>query len=61
MTEFLSMGGDGAYVWTAYGITLAVIVWNAWSVRAHLKRNLKEAATEQPTAEPARRPTVRQL
>lgn len=61
MSEFFSMGGDGAYVWTAYGITLAVIVWNAWSVRSLLKRNLRTAATEQSTEEPARRPTVRQL
>lgn len=30
MNEFLSMGGYGAYVWTAYGIALAIVVWNLW-------------------------------
>ncbi len=33
MSEFFSMGGDAAYVWPAYGITLAVLVMNAWWAR----------------------------
>ena len=31
--DFLAMGGYGAYVWAAYGITLAVLVglfWQSW-------------------------------
>ena len=26
MSEFLAMGGHGAYVWSAYGLSLAVLV-----------------------------------
>lgn len=25
--EFIAMGGHGAFVWSAYGITLAVMLW----------------------------------
>ena len=28
MQEFLSMGGYGAYVWSAFGLTAVVLVWN---------------------------------
>ena len=28
MSEFLNMGGYGAYVWSAYGLSLVVIVLN---------------------------------
>lgn len=32
MSEFLSMGGYGAYVWTAYGVTaLALVLLFVWS------------------------------
>jgi heme exporter protein CcmD len=35
MRAFLDMGGYGAYLWPAYGITLAVIVLNiVWARRA---------------------------
>jgi heme exporter protein CcmD len=62
MREFLSMGGNGAYVWSAYGITLAILVWNIWTARARLKRNrAAAAAADVAPAEPARRPTVRKL
>ena len=30
MMEFLRMGGYGAYVWSAYGITLMVLIINIW-------------------------------
>ena len=33
MMEFLRMGGEAAYVWSAYGITLAVVLFNAWWAR----------------------------
>jgi heme exporter protein CcmD len=60
MSDFLSMGGNGAYVWAAYGITLVVLVWNIWSARLRLKRNLS-LARDPVAAEPARRPKVSQL
>lgn len=34
MTEFLAMGGYGAYVWPAYALTLAVLVGNVFAARA---------------------------
>lgn len=61
MSEFFSMGGNGAYVWSAYGITLGVLIWNVWAARSRLKRNLRLAAREAGPEEPARRPKVTQL
>jgi heme exporter protein CcmD len=61
MIEFLTMDGDGGFVWSAYGITLAVLLWNVWAAHARLKRNLGAAAREDRATEPAKRPTVRQL
>jgi heme exporter protein CcmD len=31
--EFLEMGKYGAYVWTAFGLTLVVVLINEWRVR----------------------------
>ena len=28
--HFWSMGGYAAYVWSAYAVALAVLLWNAW-------------------------------
>lgn len=33
LQHFLAMGGYAAFVWPAYGIALAVLVWNIWSAR----------------------------
>jgi heme exporter protein CcmD len=60
--EFLQMGGDAAYVWSAYGITLAVLIINVWLVRAKRRLALRRAlelATE--TEAPRKQPTVRRL
>ena len=32
--DSLAMGGYGAYVWTCFGLTLAVMLINEWRVRA---------------------------
>jgi heme exporter protein CcmD len=56
------MGGDGAYVWSAYGITLAVLIINVWLVRAKRRAALRQAlelATQ--TELPRKQPTVRRL
>jgi heme exporter protein D len=37
MKEFLSMSGYGAYVWSCYGLTFAVLAWNLISARRELK------------------------
>jgi heme exporter protein CcmD len=56
------MGGDGAYVWTAYGITLAVLILNAWMVRSKRRSALKRAQQRatQPEA-PRQQPKVHRL
>jgi len=32
--ELLEMGKYGAYVWTAFGLTFALVLINEWRVRA---------------------------
>lgn len=61
MSEFFAMGGHGPYVWTAYGITLAILIWNVWSAGSLLRRNLRRAAREAAPEEPARRPKVSRM
>ncbi len=34
MTEFFHMGGYAAFVWSAYGLLVVVVVWNVFSARA---------------------------
>jgi heme exporter protein CcmD len=56
------MGGHGAYVWSAYGITLAVLLINAWLARAKRRSALRRATELATQAEvPRKQPTVRQL
>jgi heme exporter protein CcmD len=56
------MGGDAAYVWSAYGITLAVLLLNAWWARWRLGRALERARGSAAAGEQIRRqPTVRQM
>ena len=33
MSEFLSQGGYGAYVWGAYGLTLLLLLGEVWQLR----------------------------
>ena len=44
MSEFFAMGGDAAYVWPAYGITLALLVVNVWWTRRMRSDALRRAA-----------------
>jgi heme exporter protein CcmD len=43
MKEFLDMGGYGAYVWTCYGATLAVLIGNILAARRRLHLELEKA------------------
>jgi len=43
MTEFLSMGGYGVYVWGAYGVTALAIAIEVISVRARWRAAKKQA------------------
>ena len=38
--EFIAMGGYGLYVWGSYGVTLAVMLFEAFSVRQRHARAL---------------------
>jgi heme exporter protein CcmD len=33
LQTFLHMGGYAEYVWPAYGLTAAILLWNWWSAR----------------------------
>lgn len=62
MSELFYMGGHGAYVWSAYGITLAVLIINVWLARAKRRSALgraQELATQ--VEVPRKQPTVRRL
>jgi heme exporter protein D len=61
MSEFLDMGGYAPYVWSAYGITLLVLLVNVWSARRARLRPLKRAAASLDEARPRPRPTVREV
>jgi heme exporter protein CcmD len=62
VSEFFYMDGHGGYVWSAYGITLAVLVINAWLVRAKRQSALRRAQELASQAEaPRKQPTVRRL
>ena len=41
MAEFFNMGGYAGFVWTAYGISAAALIWLAVSSRKQLKDTSK--------------------
>jgi heme exporter protein D len=43
MRAFFDMGGYAAFVWPAYGVTLAVVLLNILSARRALQRSRAEA------------------
>lgn len=61
MSEFLLMGGYAAYVWSAYGITLIVLVANIWAAYRRHAGLLARARREERLEAPGRQPTVRQI
>lgn len=61
MIEFLTMKGYGFYVWSAYGITLAVLLVNVWAAKRLLAKNLGRLREAKDRKETSRQPTVRQL
>ncbi len=61
MTEFLQMGGYAAYVWSAYGFTLIVLIVNVWAAYRHHADMLERVRREAGIQTPARQPTVRQI
>ena len=62
MSEFFLMDGHGAYVWSAYGITLAVLILNVWLARVKHRSALQRARELAKQADvPRKQPTVRRL
>ncbi len=47
LSEFLSMGGYGLYVWGSYGMTAALMLAEPWLVRRHLRRARRGAASQE--------------
>src|SRR5690606_34339052 len=61
MSEFLAMGGYAPYVWSAYGITLLVILLNIWAARRARVRPLERLTRTADEASPRPQPRVRQV
>lgn len=43
LREFFAMGAYGAYIWSCYALTVAVLIWSAWSARRHLRDEIVAA------------------
>lgn len=44
--DFLAMGTHGPYVWTAYGLTTAIIAWNVVQPLLMRRRWLREQSAQ---------------
>lgn len=42
LMQGLAMGGYGAYIWPAYGVAVALLVLNAFSINWQRKRTYKK-------------------
>jgi heme exporter protein CcmD len=40
LRHFIHMGGYGPFIWSCYGLTLATLIWNLWSARRELRRQI---------------------
>ena len=47
MSEWLKMGGYAAYVWSSFGLTVAVLLWNVVVPGLRRAAILKELGTEE--------------
>lgn len=44
--DFLAMGTHGPYVWAAYGLSIAIIVWNVLQPLLLRRRRLREQGAQ---------------
>jgi heme exporter protein CcmD len=51
LTTFFAMGGYGAYIWSCYGLTAAVLIFMAWRARSELKAEITRALRRSVIAE----------
>jgi heme exporter protein D len=61
MIDFFDMGGFAPYVWSAYGITLVVMLGNVWAAKRLLAKNLERLKGSTQRGEEPREPKVREL
>ena len=61
MMEFMLMGGYAGYVWSAYGITMLVLVANVWMAYRFHAKWLKRSQEEGMTKVSTRQPRVRRI
>ena len=61
MNEFLTMGGHGGYVWSAYGITALILIISGWAACRRHKHALQLAKLAGSGPGPARKPKVTEL
>jgi heme exporter protein CcmD len=43
LREFLAMGPYGGYIWACYAVTLAMLIFSAWSARRSLREQIAAA------------------
>ena len=43
LREFLAMGSYGGYIWACYAVTLAMLIFSAWSARRSLREQIGAA------------------
>lgn len=43
LDNFFHMSGYGAYVWSCYGLTVAVLIGNVWAARRRFAAALERA------------------
>jgi heme exporter protein CcmD len=43
LREFLAMGDYGGYIWSCYAVTLAMLIFSAWSARRSLREQIGAA------------------
>jgi len=54
LQDFFHMGGYARFVWPAYGLTAAVLVWNWWAARRSEAQALLDARRRGELAREAR-------
>ena len=43
LREFLAMGTYGGYIWSCYAVTVAMLIFSAWSARRSLREQIGAA------------------
>jgi heme exporter protein D len=51
LEKFFAMGGYAFYVWTAYGLTTAVLLWNLFAPIVQRKQLLRHLILKQKRAQ----------